>query len=127
MNIARCWSVGAWPDQMTERLVAAAAVTSAATAATAFAATATTAAATTTETAAAGFARLGFVDGERAAVLFLAVERGDRGLRFLVRAHLHKPKALAAAGVAVCDHFSGLNLAMRTEQLLELRAVDVVA
>jgi hypothetical protein len=92
-----------------------AAATTAATVATATAATtgvstsaATTAASTvsTTTTAAARalFAGFGFIDGQRAAAMFLAVERGDRRLRFIVAGHLDESEALAASGQPIADH-----------------------
>src|SRR5262245_21976091 len=97
-------------------------VSIAATAATAVAAASTaaattpavaTAAATTTAATRALFARLGFVDGQRAAIVLLAVERGDRGLRFGVAAHLDKAEALAAAGLAIRDYLGAGDLAVR--------------
>src|SRR4051812_24886281 len=83
----------------------AAATAASATAAAATAATITASAATAAAAAGAIFARLGFIDGELPAVMFLAVEGCDRGLCLGIAAHLHKAEALAAAGVTVGDHF----------------------
>jgi hypothetical protein len=89
---------------------AAAAVTTAATATTTAAAVATTATATTTAvtttaaattTATAGFLRLGFIDGEDAAIVFLAVQGCNRGRGFGIAAHFHESETLAATGLAV--------------------------
>src|SRR5208337_3832026 len=49
------------------------------------------------------FAWLGFVHGQRAAAVVLAVEPGDGGLRLAVAAHLDETEALAPAGVPVAD------------------------
>src|SRR5688572_17157590 len=108
----------------------AAAVAAAPTAAPAPAVPAATAAATAAAaeaTTAAALAGLGLVDGQRPAIVLLAVERGDRRLRLFVRTHLHEPEAFAPAGVAVADHLSAAHRAVLREQLLQLRAVHVVA
>jgi hypothetical protein len=106
-------------------LSTAATATAAATAAAAVATTATAASAATTtataaESATAGFAGLGFVDGQSAAVMFLAIERADGGLRLGVAAHLNETKAFASAGFAVLDHFSRLNGSVRCTELFEV-------
>jgi len=110
------------------------AATATAAAATAVAAAATAAAATesaTATTAAAAtravFARLGFIDGQRAAVVLLAIEARNRGLRLFVGAHLHESKALTAARVAVRNDFRRLHASVRREQLFQIRARCVVA
>src|SRR4051812_41653618 len=77
-------------------------------ASTATAAVATTTAAATVSAAAttagtALFARTGFVDGECSAVVFLAIQRRDRGLGFVIGSHFDKAKAFASAGVAIVD------------------------
>ena len=108
-----------------------AATASAATTATAaaVATSATTAAAVAATTAAtrAIFLGLGFVDGQCAAVVILTVERGDRGLRFLIRPHLDESEALAAAGITVGNDLGGLDAAVLAEELFQVRAADVVA
>src|SRR4051794_3243278 len=93
------------------------------------AATAAAELATATAAAATGavFLGLGLIDGEVAAVVGLAVEGGDGGLRLGVAAHLDEAEALAAAGVAVLDDFRALDGAVLREQLLEVRAGGVVA
>jgi hypothetical protein len=97
----------------------------AAPAATTAAAEATTSAATAT--AAALFARAGFVDGQRAAAMFLAVERADRRLGFLIGAHLDEAESFGSAGVAIVDDLGGDYRPMLSKQLLEFRAIDLVA
>jgi hypothetical protein len=99
---------------------ATAAATTAAAVATAATAAATAAATTATESATAGFAGLGFVDGQSAAVVFLAIERADGGLRLCIAAHLNETKAFASAGFAVLDHFSRLNGSVRCTELFEV-------
>jgi hypothetical protein len=135
----------AWPKRLS--LVAVAATTAATTAtATAVAATATAAAATTVTTAASAaattttavttaasatttttatgtiFTRLGLVHGEGPAILFLTVQGGDGSLRFIVGTHLNESETLAAACLAVADHFSAAHGAVLTEQLFQFRA-----
>jgi hypothetical protein len=124
---------------------AAVATVTAATAAATEAAATTTATATATETTTATtaaptestaptataptafFARAGFVDGQRPAAVLLAVERRDRGLGFVVAAHLHKTETFASAGVAVVDDLGRHDGAVLAEQLLEFRAINAVA
>ena len=97
---------------------------SAATAATAPESTAATTPASATT---ALFARSGFIDGEGAATMFLAIKTSDCGLSFLIGRHLDEPKSLAAAGVPVVDDLGRYHLPVRGEQLLELGTGDVVA
>jgi hypothetical protein len=110
---------------------AAAAATTAATvaaaAATAAATTVATTSAATTATPAttAIFARASFVDGERPAVVFGAVDASDRGLSFRVATHLDKAEAFAPAGVAIVDHFSTLNRPKLSKHLVKIRARNV--
>jgi hypothetical protein len=87
------------------------------TAAAVTAATTTAAAATTT---AAIFARAGFVDGERSAIMLFAVHAGDRRLGFLVVLHFDKAEAFAPAGVAVHDDLGTLYCAVFAENLVEV-------
>lgn len=115
-------------------LVALAAATAAAatTVATTTAAAATTAATAVATTAAAtgagtGFTWLGFIDGQSAAVMLLAVQSGDCRCCFSVRTHLDETKALRAAGFAILDDFGAFDSAVRGEQFLEGRAIDAVA
>jgi hypothetical protein len=114
---------------------AATAATTATAAATAAAAVSATAAATTTATAvtttaaatAPAFLGLGFVDSESTAIMFLAVDSGDRCLRFSIAAHFDKTEALASAGVTVSDDLSALHGAVRSKKLFQSGAIDVVA
>jgi hypothetical protein len=102
---------------------AAAATTTAVATATATPSPAASAATTATEAtaaAAAVFARAGFVHGEGAAVVLLAIKPGDRRLGLFIGAHLDETESLAAAGVAVVDDLGGNDLAVCSEQLLEL-------
>src|SRR5262249_30884964 len=113
------------------RLVTAPAATAVAapTAAAATAAAATTAVAAPTAAAAATaavFARLGFVDGQRAAVNFLAVHGLDGCLGLLVGAHLDEAEPLGAAGVAVHDDLGRLHRAVRLEHRLQVAVADAV-
>ena len=103
-----------------------AATTAAAVAATT---TATTAAVTTTAaaTARAVFAGLGFVDGQRPAAVLLAVQRGDRRLRFVVGAHLDEPEALAPAGVRSLMTSALCTVPCCANSCSQVRAVNVVA
>src|SRR3979411_2483956 len=84
----------------------------------------TTPAAATTR---AIFTRAGFVDGERPAVVLFAVHASDRRLGFLVVLHFDKAEAFAPTGVAVHDDLSTLNGAVFAENLVEVRAGDVIA
>jgi len=102
---------------------AAAAATEAATAA----AAAADAATTTTAATSAVFARAGFVDGQGAAAMFLAVQGSDRRLGFLIGPHFDEPEPLGSAGVTVVDDLGRDNRAVLAKQLLELRAIDLVA
>jgi hypothetical protein len=88
---------------------AASAISAAAAAASAAVATAAAASATS---AGAIFTGLGYIDGQGSALMVLAVESGDRRLRLGLRGHLDESKALGAAGIAVGDHFGGLDCAM---------------
>jgi hypothetical protein len=101
-------------------------VTTAAAAATATTTAVSTTATTTTAWAAAFFG-FGFIDGESASAVFLTVECGDTGLRLGIAAHLDESETLAAAGFPIGNHFSALNSAMRSEQFLQCRAIDIVA
>jgi hypothetical protein len=86
---------------------------SAATASAAESAAATTAAAAVPSTTAATpapataartlFTRTGFVDGQRPAIVLLAIERRDGCLRFLIAGHFNEPEPLAAAGITIID------------------------
>jgi hypothetical protein len=79
---------------------AAAAVATTATAATAVAAAATATAAAAAATRTRGpFA--GLIHGQRTSVDLLSVESGDRGLKALVRLHLHEPKSAGPSGLTV--------------------------
>jgi hypothetical protein len=118
-------------ESTTTAATTAAAATAAAAVATTAAATATTtvaAAATTAATATwAIFAGLGFVDRQLTAIVLLAIESADGGLRLIVAAHLHESEAFATAGVAIGDYLRRLNRAMLAKKLFQIRAVGVVA
>jgi len=109
----------------------AATAATASTVATATASTTATAASTTaisaTTASAAVFLRAGFVDGEGAAHVFLAVQRVDCRLSFFIRSHFHKPKPFASACLAVVDHLCRRDIAVLSEQLLEIRVRTLVA
>jgi hypothetical protein len=107
--------------------VAAAATAAAAAAATTAAAAAEAATAAATAATPAVFARAGFVDGEGSAAVLLAVQGRDRRLGFVIRAHFDEPEPLRAAGVTVVDDLGGDNRAVLAKQLLEFRAIDLVA
>src|SRR5262249_55077549 len=66
---------------------------------------------------------LGLVDAQRTAVDLAAVGRTDHG-GDIVDLHLHEAKAARAAGVAVGDHTSALDLTKAAEDFLELRVAD---
>jgi hypothetical protein len=109
---------------------AAATVTTTATAAATESAAATAAATESTTASAATatiFARTRFVDGQGPAAMLLAIERRDRRLGFLIGAHLDEAESLGSARVAIVDDLSRNNRAVLCEQLLEFRAIDLVA
>jgi hypothetical protein len=88
------------------------------TAATATATTAPTAkstAATATATTGPVFTGLGFIDGQRPAIVILAVEGSDRLLSFFVCAHFDEPETFTASGFPVADDFGALYRSMRRE------------
>jgi hypothetical protein len=74
-----------------------------ATTAAAVPATAAAAAAAATTAAGALFTRTCFVDGQRPAVVLLAIEGRDCRLRFLIIGHFHEPEPLTAASVPIVD------------------------
>lgn len=59
--------------------------------------------------------------------MLLAVETGNGSLGFFIAGHFDEPKTLASAGVAVVDDLGGNNLPVRTKQLFQFRAVDLIA
>ena len=103
------------PYPLTGTLLAFALVTVAAPATRAAASTAIAASAT----AAPVLTRLGLVDRQIAAIDVGAVESGNRGLGFVVTAHLDKAEALGPPGVTIHDDLNGLNATMRREHLLQ--------
>src|SRR5690606_19381659 len=107
---------------------AAAAVAAAATAAAAVATAATAAAATAVATAAraALFARLGFVDLERAALELLPVGALDGGRGLLIVVHCDEGESAAAAGFPVACEEDLVNGAKLFEELLDGRLGGVV-
>src|SRR5207237_1215092 len=104
-----------------------AAAAPAAVAASASTATAPATTAATAKPAPTIFLGTRFVDGQRAAVVLLPIQGGDRGRRFLVRGHLDKAEALAPAGVAIVDNLGAGHLTVLPKQLFEIRAGHVVA
>jgi hypothetical protein len=119
-------SITAAATTATTATAAAAAATTAAAVATA-AATTTAAITTTAAATAPAFLGLGFVDSESTAIMFLAVDSGNRRLRFSIAAHFDKTKALASAGVTISDDLSALHGAVRSKELFQSGAIDVVA
>jgi len=97
------------------------------TAATAISAATTTAAAATTTATGAILTRLGFIDGQRPPIMFLAVQSRDRSLGLAIAAHLNEPESFASAGFPVADHLGRLYRPVLAEQLFQVRATDVVA
>jgi hypothetical protein len=114
-------------------VAAATPATTTAAAATTEAAAATTASAATESTATAAaatpavFTWAGFVDGQGAAAVLLAVQGCDRRLGFLIGTHFDEPEPLGSAGVSVVDDLGGNNRAVLAKKLFELRAIDLVA
>jgi hypothetical protein len=104
----------------------AAAVATATAAAAATTATESTATTTTAATAAV-FLRLGFIDGQSATAMFLAVERRDGCLGFIVAAHFDESETLATAGVPIGDDLGALDSPVSGKQLFQRRAIDIVA
>lgn len=95
--------------------------------ASAAAAAVTAATATTAASAATIFARLGFIDRKGAPRVLLPIQALDGRLRFRVVAHFDEAEAFAVAGVTICDDLGTFHRAIRTKQLLQLRAVHAVA
>jgi hypothetical protein len=79
-----------------------------------------------TASAASIFAGLGFVDRESTAVVLAIVKTIDGGQGFGLAIHLHKAEPFASPGVAVLDHLGALNGPELGEELLELRAIDLI-
>jgi hypothetical protein len=90
------------------------------TTATAVAATTTAATTTTATTAPAGFARSGFVDGQRAPIVLSAVDAGNGRLGFLVATHFDEAETFASARVAVHDDLGTLYRPEFTKNLVEI-------
>src|SRR5262245_35486488 len=67
--------------------------------------------------AAAAFLGTGLVDRQSPAFDLLPIEGGDGSLRFLVAPHLHEAESLGPPGVPIHDDLSGLDRAVRAEQL----------
>jgi hypothetical protein len=93
---------------------ATAAESASAAAATAATESATTAAAATTA-ATAFFTRPGFVDGQGASAVLLAVEGCNGSLRFLVVGHFDESETFAPAGVPIVDDLGGNHLPVSAE------------
>ncbi len=71
------------------------------------------------ESVGAGGHRLGFIDGQRTAVLVVAAEFLDRIGRFLFSRHLDETKALAPAGITVVDDFGRFDRAALRKRVIE--------
>jgi hypothetical protein len=104
---------------------ATAGITTTTAASTTTAVTTTTAASTTTWTTA--FLGFGFIDGQGATTMFLAIESRDGGCSFSVATHFHETETLAPTGFPVRDDFGALDGAMRAKQFLQRRAIHVIA
>src|SRR5262249_34277961 len=89
-------------------------------AAAAASAAAVTTAAATAAAATSRLARTGLVHGQRAAVVLLTVHAADRRLGFFIAAHFDEAETLAAAGIAIHDHFGALYRSVFTKQLIEI-------
>jgi hypothetical protein len=59
--------------------------------------------------------------------VLLAIESGNRRLGFAVTAHFDKAKSFAPARIAIVDDLSRNHRTMSFEQLLQRRAVNIVA
>jgi len=79
--------------------------------ATTTAAATSTVAATTTTAAFALLHRAGFIHGQGTTIDFLAMELGDRRLRFIGRSHFHKAKAAGTSRHAVIDQLHPRDIA----------------
>ena len=73
------------------------------------------------------FARLRFVDRQRAAVVVLLVKLCDRGAGGIFVIHLDESKALAAARVAILNHLGTAHRTERCEECLEALIGRLVA
>src|SRR5262249_44926909 len=107
----------------------AAAVTAATSAAAAAVAAATSAAAAAVTAAAATatvLPRPSLIAREGAAIHLLAVQSGDRRLRFLLAIHLHEAESFGPSRVAVHDDLGRLYRPVRLEHLLQIAAADSV-
>jgi hypothetical protein len=118
--VTRCF--GLVPVAATAATAATPAATTAAVA-TSAAAAATTVAASTATAATAFLARAGFIDGQRAPIILLAVQRGDGRLSFVVRTHFDKPEAFAPTRVPITDHFRAGHGSVLRKKFLQLRAI----
>jgi hypothetical protein len=83
------------------------------------AATTATAGATTTASAASGL-RTGFIDVQRAAIHFLAIELGDSRFRIAALGHFDKCKTTGLAAVAVRYDVNALDAAILRKSLLQV-------
>jgi hypothetical protein len=92
-----------------ENSIASAATAAAST--TSAAATAVAAASTTSAAATTVFAWFGFIDRQRATVVFLAVEPLNGRLGLLIAAHLYESESLATAAFAILDYLGTANCA----------------
>jgi hypothetical protein len=87
---------------------------------TATAAAVTTAAAATATATRTIFTRFSFVNVERAAIYFLAVELRDRCFAFFFRRHFDETESARAACFTIFDDVSRLNGPGLAEQLFEI-------
>src|ERR1700730_16682623 len=84
---------------------------------------ATAAAAATTR---ALFARPGFIDGQRSAVVLFFVQALNRRQGGVVVRHFDESKSLAAPRVPILDHLRAADRAKRREQLFQVRIRHVI-
>ncbi len=120
------WGGSVTPTTATTAITAPAATTVAAPTTASAATTASTAAAAVTTSTSAVFTGLGLVHRQSTAVMFAVVEAIDGRLRLGLGIHLDEAEAFAPAGVAVLDHLGTLDGSELREQLLKLRAVNLV-
>jgi len=88
--------------------------------------TATLTGATRTTATRARLLRARFVDGQRATIDALAVERGNCGLRLLLRTHFDKAEALRTLRFTIGDDLSRSHRTVCGKHLLQIALVNVV-
>jgi hypothetical protein len=91
----------------------------AATVATTLPTTVAAAARTASRSSATTFTRLGFVDRERKAIQFFAIESADSGQSLFTVRHFYKAKSTGFPGVSVCNDLGRTHFAKRFKKLLQ--------